>query len=93
MFRLARQLPFFKVLAVAEIALLVRRHLKRLDGADRRRLAELVRRGRSLDPAEREELRRLVGRLEPGAFAAAAADAISPIPFGGRIGRRILRRR
>jgi hypothetical protein len=70
MFRLLRRTPFLKFLVVAQTALLVGRHLRRLDANDWRRLGELVRRGRGMDRAERDELRRLLGKLEPRAFAA-----------------------
>jgi len=76
-----RRLPFFRLLAIGQTLLLARRHLQRLDAADRRRLGELVRRGRSLDRAERDELRRLLAKVEPRAFAAATADAFSPLPL------------
>jgi triphosphoribosyl-dephospho-CoA synthetase len=85
--RSVRRLPFLKLLAIAQLLLLARRHFLHLDPAERRRLAELVRRGRSLTPAEREELRGLVQRLEPRAFAGAAADAFSPFSTR-RFGRR-----
>jgi hypothetical protein len=90
MFRLVRRLPFFRVLAVAQLALLARRHLQALTPAERSRMAELARHGRNLSPAERTELRTLAGKLQPRAFAAAAADAFSPMPGTGRIlgGRR-----
>jgi len=78
-FRSVRRLPFFKIFAIAQLALLARRHLTALSPADRRRLAELARRGRSLTPEERGELRALVSRLEPRAFAMGAADRLSPI--------------
>jgi hypothetical protein len=90
MFRLLRRMPFFKVLAIAQTALLARRHLQRLDSSDRRRLAELVRRGRRMSPDERDELRRLLAKLGPREFAFAAADRFSPMPLrwlGGRSGR------
>jgi hypothetical protein len=83
-FRLARRLPFLKLLAIGEVALLLRRHLLRLEPQDRRRLAELVRHGRHLDPAQREELRTLVGKLDARAFALAATDAFSPLPVPKR---------
>lgn len=86
--RAARQLPILKLLSVAEIALMARRHLANLDGAERRRLAELVRRGRAMTPDERAELRALAGKLEPKAFALAAADKLSPVPLPGARGRR-----
>jgi hypothetical protein len=79
MFRTLRHMPFFKVLAIAKLALLARRHLGNLDPGDRRRLAQLVRRGHRLSASEREELRRLVGKLEPRALAWATADAFSPV--------------
>jgi hypothetical protein len=86
--RAARRLPFLKVLAIAQVALLVRRHLLALEPYERRRLAELVRRGRSLDPSEREELRGLIGKMEPGVFALTAADAFSPVRIPGARRRR-----
>ena len=81
MLRLLRRMPFLKVLAIAQTLLLARRHLLRLDSGDRRRLRELARRGRSLSAAERDELRRLLSKLEPAVFAMAAADAFSPVPL------------
>jgi hypothetical protein len=90
MFRLLRRMPFFKLLAIAQTALLARRHLQRLDADDRRRLGELVRRGRRTSPAERDELRALLAKLGPREFAFAAADRFSPLPLrwlGGRSSR------
>ena len=81
MLRLLRRLPFFRVLAIAKTVLLARRHLQKLEPVDRRRLGELVRRGRRMSAAEREELRRLLAKLEPRAFAFATADAFSPGPI------------
>jgi hypothetical protein len=79
--RMMRRLPWFKVLALAEVAMLARRHLQALQPAERRRLGELVRRGHRLEPSERDELRGLLSRLEARAFAAGAADAFSPVPL------------
>ncbi len=93
MFRLLRRMPFFKVMAVARTALLARHHLQRLDATDRRRLAELVRRGRRLSPAERDDLRRLLAKLGPREFAFAAADRFSPVPLRWLGGRRKARSR
>jgi hypothetical protein len=93
MFRLARRLPFFRVLAIVQLALLARRHLQALSPEERRRMAELARRGRSLSPAEKVELRELAGRLEPRAFAGAAMEAFSPVPLPGRVIRGRRRRR
>jgi len=75
------RLPFFKILAIAQIALLARRHLSGLTRDDRRRLAQLARRGAKLTPAERAELRALVSRLEPRSFALTAANRVSPVPL------------
>ncbi len=79
-----KRLPFLRVLAIAEVALLARRHLNRLSGDERRRLVSLVRRGRSASPAERDELRGLVAKLEPKAFAGTALDSFSPVPLPKR---------
>jgi hypothetical protein len=78
------RLPFFKILAIAQVALLVRRHLRNLTPVERRRLRELAWRGHRLDRAQRRELRDLVGKLEPGIFLRAAADRVSPVPLGRR---------
>jgi hypothetical protein len=86
-----RRMPFLKLLAVAQTILLARRHFLQLNGDDRRRLRELVMRGKGMNAAERDELRRLLSKLEPGAFAFATADAFSPLPIPGR--RRRQRRR
>jgi hypothetical protein len=76
-----KRLPFLKVLAIAQIALMVRRHLRHLDRTERRRLGELVLKGYRMDMGERRELRELVGKLEPMAFAVGAADKFSPVPL------------
>jgi hypothetical protein len=88
MLRTLRRVPFFKVLAIAQTLLLARRHYQRLDGGDRRRLRELARHGHHLSPAERDELRRLVAKFGPGAFAFAAADKFSPVRLPRRFTRR-----
>jgi plasmid stability protein len=74
-----RQMPFLRVLAIAQTLLLARRHLRGLDMNDRRRMLELVRHGRAMTPEERDELRRLLSKLEPRAFAFAAANTMSPV--------------
>ena len=81
MLRLLRRMPFFRILAIGKTVLLARRHLMKLEPHDRRRLRDLVRRGHRLTPAERDELRRLLARLEPRAFAFATANAFSPVPI------------
>jgi len=89
MLKTLRAIPFFRLLAIAETVLLVRRHVRKLDARDRGRLAELVRRGLRSTPAEREELRRILAKLEPRAFAAATAAAFSPVRVPRWVKRRI----
>ena len=78
-----RRIPVLKLLALAEIALLLREHFTKLDRYERRRLVELVRLGhgrkRNLTPREQEELSRLVRKTEPRLFVGAAADKLSPV--------------
>jgi hypothetical protein len=64
---------WFRVFAIAQVALLVRRHLTLLEPAERTRLAKLVaqskgRPKRNLTARDREELLQLVSKLEPGEF-------------------------
>jgi len=80
-----KHVPFFKILAIAQVALLARRHLRGLSKADRRRMTELARRGTKLTAAERAELRSLVGKLEPTSFALGAANHLSPFPLPKRL--------
>src|SRR3954451_11073149 len=61
-----RRMPFLKLLAVGQTVLLARRHFLQLDDRDRRRLRELVMRGKAMSPAERDELRHLLGQAQPG---------------------------
>ena len=86
-----RRLPILKLVAIGEIALLARSHVRRLDAADRRRLVALLRaaRGRpaNLGAQEREELARLVAKAEPRLFAGLVADRLSPVPLPRRIVR------
>lgn len=86
--RILRTMPFFRLLAIGKTALLARRHFQRLDASDRRRLNELVRHGRGMSPAERDELRGILGKLGPREFAFAAASAFSPLPLPRRLAGR-----
>jgi hypothetical protein len=84
-----RRLPVFKLIAIGEIALLARTHLGHLDPQERRRLIELLRKGRgrttALSAAERDELSALIAKMEPRLFAGAAADMLSPVPLPRRV--------
>jgi hypothetical protein len=89
-----RALPVLKLLAIGEIALLARNHIRRLEPDERRRLIELLRKGRGrkakLSGDEREELQRLLAKTEPRLFAGLAAQSLSPVPLPRRVvqGRR-----
>jgi hypothetical protein len=84
-----RRLPVLKLLAIGEIALLARAHLVKLTPAERRRLLELVKKGRGrpskLSAAERDELSELLSKLEPRLFAGSVADKLSPVPLPRRV--------
>jgi hypothetical protein len=82
-----RRLPVVKLLAIAELAGVARQHMQHLTPAERRRLGQLVRKGRHLSARERRELRQLVAKLDPRAFAGSAADRISPVPLPRRLTR------
>jgi hypothetical protein len=79
-----RRIPVFKLVIAAELAVLAGHHVRRLTPTERRRLLELLRRPHRLSPAERGELRRLVAKLEPRAFAGTAAAKLSPVPLPKR---------
>jgi hypothetical protein len=69
-------------LMVFELAVTLRKHWRRLEPADRNRLAELVRKSQGrphrLTAEERADMRRLVAKLEPGQIAR------SVVPIGRR---------
>jgi hypothetical protein len=67
-----RAIPFFRLLAIGQTVLRARRHLRGLEPQERRRLRQLVLRGTKMTPAEREELRQILGKLE-------TANAFSPV--------------
>ena len=80
---------WFRVLAIAQVALLVRHHLSLLEPDERARLAKLVKdsKGRpraNLSANEREELLRLVRKLEPKEFGRSAFTHVR----GGRLRKR-----
>jgi hypothetical protein len=86
--RFLKAIPFIRLLAIGKTALLARRHIQRLDRNERRRMAALVRRGKGMSSKERDELRRLVGKLGPREFAFLAADSFSPVPLPRRLAGR-----
>ncbi len=80
-----------KLLAIGEIVLLAREHIERLEPHERRRLMELVRRGRgrprNLNKGERVELAALIDKADARLFVGLAADKLSPV----RLPRRVVR--
>ena len=84
-----RRLPVLKLVAVAEIALIARDHVARLDATERRRFLQLLRQARfrpgNLSEREREEFATLVRKTEPRLFAGLAADRLSPVRLPRRI--------
>jgi hypothetical protein len=87
-----RRLPVMKLLSVAEIAILAREHVGKLEPAERRRLLALVGRsrgrGENLSRRERAELARLIAKAQPRLFARLAADKLSPVPLPKRFSAR-----
>jgi hypothetical protein len=65
-----RALPLTWLLVAGQAALATRRHLQLLEADERRRLAEILRRSKgrpsNLGKRERDDLRRLVRKLELG---------------------------
>jgi hypothetical protein len=78
-----RRIPVARLVIVAEIAMLAGEHVGRLTPSERRRVFELLRRGRgrpsNLTQRERAELAMLVAKAEPKLFAKAVARKFSPI--------------
>jgi hypothetical protein len=92
--RISHGVPIARLLLVADVALLARRHITRLDRSERRRLLALLARTRgrpgALTGAERRELTMLLARLEPRLFVGLAVKRLSPVPVPKRVlyGRR-----
>ncbi len=87
--RLLRGVPVVALLSAAEVAVLAKDHLRKLDSTERRRLVTLIARARgragSLSESEHDELSALVAKLEPRLFAGSAADRLSPVPVPKRL--------
>jgi hypothetical protein len=84
-----RRIPILKLLALAEIAVLLRAHIVKLEPAEWRRMAELVRIGggrpSNLSIRQRRELRSLVEKAEPRLFAGEALGKLSPVSLPERL--------
>jgi len=81
-----RRMPAARLIVLGELLLLAREHLHKLEPQDRRRIVELVRRGRgrprNLSERDRRELQRLIEKAEPRVFMGSAFRRM--IGFGGR---------
>ncbi len=92
--RVSKGVPIARALVIAEVLMLARVHLVRLDVNQRRRLFQLLLRahGRpgNLTTAERLEFMRLFAMLEPRLFLGMTVGRISPVPLPKRVlyGRR-----
>ena len=73
-----KRIPYLKLIALAQIAMLARQHYQRPNADERQRLLALVRHPRDMTPTDRDELKGLVTKMEPGAFAGSAARHASP---------------
>jgi hypothetical protein len=78
-----RKLPLARLIAIAELALLAREHVGKLQPHERRRIRELVIRGRgrpsNLTAPERSELATLLAKMEPKLFARHAVGKFNPL--------------
>jgi hypothetical protein len=85
--RSVRQIPVARLLAAAELLLLARQHVTKLDPHERRRIVELIRRGhgrpRNLTERERRELSRLMAKAEPRLFVTVAANRLAGVSLPG----------
>ncbi len=91
--RAAKMTPASRAVILADLALIAGRRLGRLDGDERRRLADLLlrfARDRRLSASERRELSALTAKLEPRVLVGDAVRRLSPVPVPRRLayGRR-----
>jgi hypothetical protein len=86
-----KQIPVVRLIALAEIIVIARDHMDKLEPHERRRILELLRIGRGrpqrLSPEEREELHELVAKAEPRLFAGEVAQQLSPVKLPNRVVR------
>lgn len=81
-----RRLPAARLIVLGELLVLAREHFHKLEPQERRRVAELVRRGRgrpsNLSERDRRELSRLIEKAEPREFLGSAMKRL--VGFGPR---------
>jgi hypothetical protein len=80
-----KAIPVFRLLLIAELAIVLRQHYLLLDKDERRRLRQLLVRGPRMTQTEREEMKRLLGKLRPRLLAGAAVEKLSPVPLPDRV--------
>lgn len=85
--RTLKHLPAARLLLAAELMMLARQHLLKLEPQERRRMVQLLRRGRGrpshLTERERRELARLLEKTEPREFIRSATKRATGIPLRG----------
>jgi hypothetical protein len=78
-----RRVPLTRLVLLGELAMLAKIHFERLSPAERRRLVLLIRNAKgwpqNLPEREQRELKKLVAKVEPKAFANEAAERFSPL--------------
>jgi uncharacterized membrane protein len=78
-----------RLVEAAEVVLLVRDHIQKLEPEERRRVLQLLRnargRPRNLTQRERAELASLAAKAEPRLFLGLVADKLSPVPLPKRL--------
>jgi hypothetical protein len=84
-----RRIPAVMLLEAAEIVLLARDHITKLEPHERRRVLQLLRKGRlrpsHLSGRERDELAELAAKAEPRQFIGLVAEKLSPVPLPKRL--------
>ena len=84
------KIPAARLIVLGELLLLAREHARKLEPQERRRIVELVRRGRgrpaNLSDRERRELQRLLEKVEPREFVGSAVKRVVGFGIPGRGG-------
>ena len=80
--------PVARLIVLGELLLLAREHLHKLEPQERRRVLQLVRRGRgrprNLSDRDRRELAHLIEKAEPREFLGSAAKRVVGFGIPGR---------
>ncbi len=84
-----KRVPAAMVIEAAEVVLLARQHVLKLEPGERRRVFELLRkthgRPRNLTQRERDELAALATKAEPRLFVGLVVKKLSPMPLPKRL--------